>query len=102
MTAARASQFKQIAVLVAATVGATFCTQAAAAQDDTVDSGALLGKYCTKCHNTTDWAGGIDLEGANASTLAATPDVGEKLIKRLRAGMMPPVGEQRPPYETVQ
>ena len=67
-----------------------------------MDSGALLEKYCTKCHNTTDWAGGIDLEGASAATLADTPQDGEKLIKRLRAGMMPPVGEERPEYDTVQ
>ena len=82
--------------------GATFLTQGAVAQGVSVDSGALLGKYCTKCHNTTDWAGGIDLESANATTLAATPEIGEKLIKRLRAGMMPPPGAERPPYETVQ
>jgi hypothetical protein len=67
-----------------------------------VDSGALFTKYCTECHNSTDFAGGIDLEGVDATTVARTPDVGEKLIKRLRAGMMPPVGKDRPDYDTVQ
>ncbi len=67
-----------------------------------VDTGALLDQYCTKCHNTTDWAGSISLEGENATTLADTPQTGEKMIKRLRAGMMPPVGEKRPDYATVQ
>ena len=57
--------------------GVTIFTQAAA-QGGGVDSGALLDKYCTKCHNTTDWAGGIDLEGASATTIADTPDIGEK------------------------
>jgi len=82
--------------------GAALFAQAALAQHGSVDSGALLDQYCTKCHNSTDYAGGIDLETANATTLAETPDVGEKLIKRLRAGMMPPVGEKRPDYDTVQ
>jgi hypothetical protein len=82
--------------------GAAFSAQVAAAQGGGVDSGALLDQYCTKCHNTTDWAGSINLEGENASTIAATPDIGEKLVKRLRAGMMPPVGEERPSYEMVQ
>jgi hypothetical protein len=97
----------RIAVLVAVArtgflfAGAALLAQPAAAQRS-VDSGALLDQYCTKCHNTTDWAGSITLEGENASTLAATPDIGEKLIKRLRAGMMPPVGEDRPSYEVVQ
>ena len=82
--------------------GATLFTQAAFAQGGSVDSGALFGKYCTNCHNVTDWAGGITLEDASATTIADDPEVGEKLIKRLRAGMMPPVGEERPPYDTVQ
>src|SRR5205809_199525 len=80
----------------------TLFTQAAGAQGGSVDSGALFDKYCTDCHNSTDWAGSIDLQGASATTLADTPDIGEKMIKRLRAGMMPPVGKERPPYDTVQ
>jgi hypothetical protein len=82
--------------------GATLFAQPAVAQNAHVDSGALFEKYCTKCHNSTDWAGGLDLQGTDATTIADTPDVGEKLIKRLRAGMMPPVGEERPQYATVQ
>jgi hypothetical protein len=82
--------------------GAAFFTQGAVAQSGAVDSGAVINQYCTKCHNATDWAGGIDLEGVNATTIADAPDIGEKMIKRLRAGMMPPVGEERPQYDTVQ
>jgi hypothetical protein len=72
------------------------------AQGAAVDSGALLDKYCTSCHNSSDYAGGLDLQSANAHTVAETPEVGEKVIKRLRAGMMPPAGEERPSYDTVQ
>jgi Protein of unknown function (DUF1592)/Protein of unknown function (DUF1588)/Protein of unknown function (DUF1587)/Protein of unknown function (DUF1585)/Protein of unknown function (DUF1595) len=82
--------------------GAAVCTPAAAAQSSPVDSGALIDKYCTNCHNSSDYAGGLDLQTANAHTLADTPEIGEKLIKRLRAGMMPPVGEERPQYDVVQ
>lgn len=32
----------------------------------------------------------------------AVPDMGEKVIKRLRVGMMSPVGKDRPPYDVVQ
>lgn len=71
-----------------------------AAED--VDSGALLGDYCTKCHNLDDYSGGIDLEGLDAQALAEDPETGEKVIKRLLAGMMPPSGEPRPDYEIVQ
>jgi hypothetical protein len=37
--------------------GATIVSQAALAQGGGVDSGALLEKYCTKCHNGDDYAG---------------------------------------------
>jgi hypothetical protein len=63
---------------------------------------ALIEDYCVKCHNFDDYAGGIDLQGIGAHNIADFPDVGEKVIKRLRAGMMPPTGEERPEYQVVQ
>jgi hypothetical protein len=80
---------------------AAISATSAFAQND-VDSAALFGDYCTKCHNLEDYSGGIDLEGMDAHALADFPEIGEKVIKRLRAGMMPPAGEERPDYETVQ
>jgi len=77
-------------------VAACASTQAAIAHDGSVDSEALIDKYCAPCHNSSDFAGGIDLEFAGATDIAARPQVGEKMIKRLRAGMMPPVGKERP------
>jgi hypothetical protein len=73
-----------------------------AVAQDNVDSATLFGDYCTKCHNLEDYSGGIDLEGMDAHALAEFPEIGEKVIKRLRAGMMPPAGEDRPDYDTVQ
>jgi hypothetical protein len=67
-----------------------------------VDAGALLDEYCTKCHNLNDYSGGLDLEGMGAHELSQYPQMGEAVIKRLRAGMMPPAGEPRPPYEVTQ
>ncbi|HWK55181.1 MAG TPA: DUF1592 domain-containing protein, partial [Hyphomicrobiales bacterium] len=62
----------------------------------------MLDEYCTKCHNFEDYAGGIDLEGFTPSNIHEHPEIGEKVIRRLRAGMMPPVGEPRPDNETMQ
>jgi hypothetical protein len=62
----------------------------------------LIGQYCTKCHNFEDYAGGIDLEGIGPDNIDTAPDIGEKVIRRLRAGMMPPVGEPRPDVATMQ
>jgi len=82
--------------------GVIIFTQAAVAQDGNVDSGAVIEQYCAVCHNPTDGAGGIDLDFADADSIAERPQIGEKMIKRLRAGMMPPVGKERPDYDTVQ
>ncbi len=80
----------------------TSCALAQNAGAAEVDSAALFEQYCTKCHNLDDYSGGIDLEGIDAHALAEDPETGEKIIKRLRAGMMPPTGEERPEYEVVQ
>jgi hypothetical protein len=91
-------KIKALPSIVALLGGVAAFTPVAFAQHEgaAVDSGALIGEYCTKCHNFDDFAGGISLEDFSADTVAENPEVGEKVIKRLRAGMMPPVGEERP------
>jgi cytochrome c551/c552 len=91
---------RRFAVLLATTM--VTAAAGAAAQGGSVDSGALIDKYCTECHNSNDYAGGLDLQDVSAHTVADTPEIGEKLIKRLRAGMMPPAGKERPQYDVVQ
>lgn len=76
-------------------------TPATAAVDHAKVDG-LLEEYCTGCHNFEDYSGGLDLEGLNPNNIDIAPVVGEKVIKRLRAGMMPPVGEPRPDVATMQ
>ena len=69
---------------------------------DVDEVAGVIQEYCTKCHNFEDYSGGIDLEGIGAHNVAEYPDIGEMVIKRLRAGMMPPTGEPRPDYQTMQ
>jgi mono/diheme cytochrome c family protein len=83
-------------------LGAAVISAPSAFAQNEVDSAALFEDYCSKCHNLEDYSGGIDLEGMDAHALAELPEIGEKVIKRLRAGMMPPAGEERPDYQTVQ
>jgi len=66
------------------------------------EANSLIQDYCVSCHNFEDYAGGIDLAEIGAHNIAEFPEIGEKVIKRLRAGMMPPVGEPRPDYAVVQ
>ncbi|MES2625445.1 MAG: DUF1592 domain-containing protein [Pseudomonadota bacterium] len=62
----------------------------------------LFEEYCTKCHNFEDFSGGITLEGVTVDSIHMDREVGEKVIRRLRAGMMPPAGEPRPDVATMQ
>ena len=61
---------------------------------------SLLDQYCVTCHNQKAKIGGLALDtvdlyrpGDNAETL-------EKVIRKLRAGMMPPAGSKRPDAAT--
>ncbi len=51
---------------------------------------ALLKQYCVQCHNSKLKSGGIVLEGISAADASAHPDVSEKVVRKLRAGEMPP------------
>ena len=56
----------------------------------------FLDQYCLKCHNAEDWAGSLDIEGLNYDNVDHDAEVWEKIVRKVRAGMMPPKGEDRP------
>ncbi|MEK9649155.1 MAG: hypothetical protein VW337_08605, partial [Gammaproteobacteria bacterium] len=62
----------------------------------------LIEQYCIKCHNFEDWAGSLDLEGLDFDHVEQDPKTWELLIRKVRIGMMPPVGEDRPAKEALE
>lgn len=56
----------------------------------------LFDTHCTECHNTTDWAGGLAVDALDLENIGADAETGEKIIAKLRAGVMPPYGKHRP------
>ena len=59
---------------------------------------ALVKQYCATCHSDRGKAGQLTLASFDAAS-AASPDhiaTTEKMIRKLRAGMMPPAGARRP------
>ena len=56
----------------------------------------MIEHYCSKCHNTTDWAGGLDLTALDPAHVGDDAKTWEKVVRKLRAGMMPPPGKERP------
>ena len=63
---------------------------------------ALVGQYCAGCHSARGKAGGLSLAGFDAARADGQADVAEKMIRKLRAGMMPPAGARRPDAATLQ
>ena len=70
--------------------------QEAAAPSATSPFNDLIGNNCLKCHNTSDWAGGLALDTLDVSQVDQEPEVWEKAINKLRGRLMPPAGEKQP------
>src|SRR5262245_28125119 len=56
----------------------------------------LVAQYCAGCHSEKGKSGGLSLAGFDVSKAEKNADVSEKMIRKLRAGMMPPPGARRP------
>jgi len=63
---------------------------------DPAASNEVIEQYCTRCHSERRLTGGLSLEGFDVVDAANNADVAERMIKKLRAGMMPPSGARRP------
>jgi mono/diheme cytochrome c family protein len=63
---------------------------------------ALIDKYCVTCHNARTLSGNLSLAGLDVSTPGDHPEVFEKVVRKVRAGLMPPAGMPRPERATLQ
>jgi hypothetical protein len=63
----------------------------------------VLGTYCLTCHNTRTQTGSLSLEGFGLASIheGAGSEVGERVLRRMRSGMMPPAGMPRPDRATL-
>src|SRR5712692_2917904 len=57
---------------------------------------ALLDRYCVGCHNLRAKSGNLALDALDVTNVGAQPQTWEKVVRKVRAGMMPPVGGSRP------
>ncbi|MEO8257492.1 MAG: DUF1592 domain-containing protein [Acidobacteriota bacterium] len=62
---------------------------------------AVLDKYCVGCHNARLKTAGLALDQLDLSRLGDEAATGEKVARKLRAGMMPPLGSPRPDRTTL-
>ena len=62
----------------------------------------IIEEYCLTCHDNDKEKGGLTLETFDPSHAEQNAAVAEKMIRKLRAGMMPPPGADRPETAALQ
>src|SRR6266851_1472224 len=63
----------------------------------------LVSYYCSTCHDDEAKTGGLSLQNFDAARIGEHADVAEKMIRKLRTGMMPPpAAKERPDDATLQ
>ncbi len=62
---------------------------------------AFLKQYCSKCHNSEDWAGGVAFDTMTPQDIPGDAKVWEHAVVKLRGRLMPPPGNPQPPNQDV-
>jgi mono/diheme cytochrome c family protein len=62
---------------------------------------ALVDQYCIGCHSDRVKSGGLALSTLNLDDVRQNAEVAEKVIRKLRGGLMPPAGAKRPDKATA-
>ena len=65
------------------------------------DLTAVVRQYCQVCHNDQLLTGNMSLEGFDVANPVPRAQTAEKVIQKLRVGMMPPPGMPRPGGDTL-
>jgi hypothetical protein len=66
-----------------------------------VTDNELIVEYCVRCHSDRRLRGNLSLEAFDAASPHERAEVAEKMIVKLRAGMMPPPGVTRPAGDSL-
>ena len=63
---------------------------------------SIIDQYCSYCHDDVERAGNMSMAGLDLAHVEENAVLVEKMIRKLRAGMMPPKGAQRPDAATLE
>jgi cytochrome c5 len=74
----------------------------APAEADVAAKRGLVDQYCVTCHNARLKTANLLLDQLDLARLGDNAEIGEKVVRKLRAGMMPPSGMRRPDGATLQ
>jgi mono/diheme cytochrome c family protein len=62
---------------------------------------ALVTRFCVTCHNDRAKTGGLSLQQVNLDSVPGGAETWEKVVRKLRGGMMPPLGAPRPEQANI-
>ena len=91
---------KLLLASLAAAAGLSAYQQAAPARTTSESARKVLDQYCVGCHNHKARTANFSLQTADLSAAGDHPEIWERVIRKMRAGMMPPAGLPRPPLAT--
>src|SRR5258707_9820827 len=57
--------------------------------------------YCEKCHNSTDWAGGVAFDTMSQESIPDDAKELEEAVRKLQGRLMPPPGKPQPDQQTI-
>jgi mono/diheme cytochrome c family protein len=83
-------------VVCAAAAGAAFAAPAQQPQMSASSGRALVDKYCVGCHNQRARTAGLMLDKMDLTKIGDGAEIWEKVVRKVRGGMMPPPGMPRP------
>src|SRR5712691_3182430 len=108
MSSARRVWISSVAACLLATSGFMFTLEAqqppSGPPSPTAAHRAVVDRYCVSCHNDSLKRGGLALDTVVTHEVGQNPDVWEKVLRKIRARQMPPIGLPRPDeatYKTV-
>src|SRR6185503_8909688 len=90
-------------ILCASTIVLPRTRQAApaAAKPATTAQRAMLDQYCVTCHNQQLKTAGLMLDKADLNDIPGGAEIWEKVVMKLRSGMMPPLGRPKPDQAAI-
>jgi hypothetical protein len=82
--------------------GATRPVSAHAAPMSDGEARAVIENYCLQCHDADHAKGDLVLESFDPAKADQHAETAEKMVRKLRAGMMPPPGADHPAEATIE
>lgn len=87
-------------LLLIAAVCCSLCVAGLAAEPEGVRS--VVKQFCYDCHDGAVQKGGLNLEALAGEAIPAHSDVWEKVVRKMNARQMPPIGKKRPDETTYE